>query len=142
MLFLSSAKPGGVVGPVLPYENGRNLKDNLTRNAILPKSVSPDYISRTNAISEEKTTKEALKESSRDKKQQQQQPAPQTQSNVGTKPGPMVGMDININPYQPQPKAGQLNQRIAIDLKLLQAQSQFGSIGTPAVAVPASHPIR
>lgn len=126
------------MGPVLPYENGRNLKDNLTRNASLPKSVSPDYISRNNAISEEKTTKDALKESSRDKKQQQ----PQTQSNVGTKPGPMVGMDININPYQPQPKAEQLNQRIAIDLKLLQAQSQFGSMGTPAVAVPASHPIR
>ena len=129
-----TAKPGRVVGPVLPYENGRNLKDTLTSIATLPQSVSPNCIFRTNTISQEKSTTEALKDSSQDK-----QPSPQ--SNMATKPAPVTGIDININPYQPQPKADQLNQRIAIDLKLLQAQSQFSAIGTPAVAVPASHPL-
>lgn len=122
------------MGPVLPYENGRNLKDTLTSIATLPQSVSPNCIFRTNTISQEKSTTEALKDSSQDK-----QPSPQ--SNMATKPAPVTGIDININPYQPQPKADQLNQRIAIDLKLLQAQSQFSAIGTPAVAVPASHPL-
>jgi hypothetical protein len=46
-----------------------------------------------------------------------------------------MAMDVNTNPYyQPQSRVEQLNERIAIDAKLLQAQSQFGPVGSAAVA--------
>lgn len=42
-------------------------------------------------------------------------------------------MDVNTNPYyQPQSRVEQLNERIAIDAKLLQAQSQFGPAAVAA----------
>jgi len=49
-----------------------------------------------------------------------------------------MAMDVNTNPYiQPQAKGDQLSDRITIDAKLLQAQSQFGAAGAAAVAVAA-----
>lgn len=47
-------------------------------------------------------------------------------------------VDMNSNPYyHPQPKAEQINDRLPIDAKFLQAQSQFGAVGAAAVAVAA-----
>lgn len=137
LCFSLSSKPGRVVGPVMPYENGRTLKDTLTRTAFVSQPVSPNCIVRNNGINQKKSTIEALKDVSQEK------PQPSSQSNMATKAAPAMVIDININPYQPQPKEDQLNQRIAIDLKLLQAQTQLGAIGTPAaIAVPASHTLR
>ena len=54
------------------------------------------------------------------------------------KSAPGMVVDMNSNPYyQPQAKAEQLNDRLAIDAKLLQAQSQFCAVGAAAVAVAA-----
>ncbi|KAH9779450.1 mitogen-activated protein kinase 19 [Citrus sinensis] len=128
-----AAKPGRVVGSVMPYENGRNIKDiydarMFYRNAVLPpQNVSPHCFFRTNTINQEKSGLESGRSS-------HVKPEP-TQHNPAAKPTHGLPVDVNMNPYyQPQAKVDQLNERIAIDAKLLQAQSQFGAA---AVAVAA-----
>ncbi|XP_050218244.1 mitogen-activated protein kinase 19-like [Mercurialis annua] len=135
--FSCAAKPGRVVGSVVPYESGRNMKDACDsrifyRNAVLPpQTVSPHCFFRTNTMTQDKSMMESEKDSSHIRRQP-------TQSNIATKPTPVMAMDMNANPYyQPQPKVEQLNERITIDTKLLQAQSQFGAVGAAAVAVAA-----
>ncbi|KAJ9153433.1 hypothetical protein P3X46_026872 [Hevea brasiliensis] len=129
-----TAKPGRVVGSVVPYENSRNIKDAYDarifyRNAVLPpqQTVSPHCFFRNNAMAQEKSTV-SEKDTSLAK-----QPLPEC--NMAAKPGPVMAIDMNTIPYyQPKAKVEQLNERIAIDAKLLQAQSQFGAA---AVAVAA-----
>ncbi|KAI9385712.1 hypothetical protein POPTR_011G102500v4 [Populus trichocarpa] len=130
---MPSAKPGRVVGSVVPYENGRNVKDlydtrMFCRNAVLPpQTSSPHCFLRTNTLIQEKSISETGKDS-----QTKQQPP---KCNVAAKPSSGMAMDVNTNPYyQPQSRVEQLNERIAIDAKLLQAQSQFGPVGRAAVA--------
>lgn len=132
-----TAKPGRVVGSVLPYENGRNIKDaydsrEFYRNAILPpQTVSPHCIFRTNTTTQEK----AISVSEKNTPQAKQQIP---HYNMVTKPTTIMGIDMNANPYyQAQAKVEPLNERLAIDAKLLQAQSQFGAVGAAAVAVAA-----
>ncbi|KAA8524054.1 hypothetical protein F0562_010515 [Nyssa sinensis] len=132
-----AAKPGRVVGPVIQYENCRNIKDAYdasvaVRNAVLPQAISPHYLLRTtNSVNEEKSGTET----ERDSTQVKQQPP---QFSLSAKPTTGMAIDINTNPYhQPQAKAGQLNDQITIDAKLLQAQSQFGVIRATTVAVAA-----
>lgn len=132
--FLSTAKPGRVVGSVVPCDNGRSVKDayearTFYRNAILPpQSVSPHCFFRANTMMQDKSVSESEKRAS----QMQQQPSPY---NLAGKPTSAMAIDMNANPYyQPQSKVDQLNERMAIDAKLLQAQSQFGAA---AVAVAA-----
>uniref|UniRef100_A0A6N2KLP7 mitogen-activated protein kinase n=1 Tax=Salix viminalis TaxID=40686 RepID=A0A6N2KLP7_SALVM len=61
VLFCCTAKPGRVVGSVVPYENGRNIKDlndarMFCRNAALPpQTSSPHCFFRTNTLIEEKS---------------------------------------------------------------------------------------
>lgn len=136
-----TAKPGRVIGSVVPYENGRNIKDSYDarisyRNAVLvPQNVSPHYFFRTNnTLNQEKAgvVAEAGKDPSTVKAKQQQ-------CVMGAKPVHGLPIDINSNPYyhQSQAKLEQLNERITIDAKLLQAQTQFGAVGAAAVAVAA-----
>ncbi|KAL3612319.1 hypothetical protein D5086_003339 [Populus alba] len=131
-----SAKPGRVVGSVVPYDNGRNVKDAhdsriFYRNSVLPpQTVSPHCFFRANTMVQEKSISEPEKDS-----QTKQQPP---LCNMAAKPSSGMAMDVNTNPYcQPQARVEQLNERIAIDAKLLQAQSQFGPVGAAAVAVAA-----
>ncbi|KAJ4842172.1 Mitogen-activated protein kinase 19 [Turnera subulata] len=134
-----TAKPGRVVGSTLQYENGRNINEGyeammLYRNAVLPpQTVSPHCSFRTNAIVQETSVSGSQMDALKAKEQPQQ-------CNMSAKPGPGIPMaiDMNTNPYYlPQGKVNQLNERIAIDAKLLQAQSQFGAAGAAAVAVAA-----
>ncbi|KAA8526728.1 hypothetical protein F0562_009043 [Nyssa sinensis] len=132
-----TAKPGRVVGPVLPYESDKNIKDAydarvVIRNAIVPpQAMSPRYFLRTSAVNQEESGTQVKG----DPAQAKQQP---TQFNLTAKPGIGMTIDINTNRYnQPHAKAGHLTDRIAIDTKLLQAQSQFGVISAAAVAVTA-----
>ncbi|KAK2638616.1 hypothetical protein Ddye_026411 [Dipteronia dyeriana] len=132
-----TAKPGRVVGSsIAPYENSRNIKDTydariLYKNAILPpQNVSPHCFFRTNTVNREKSGLEVGKDSSHVKLEQQ--------CIVAAKPVHGIPIDVNSNPYyQPQAKLDQLNDRITIDAKLLQAQTQFGAVGAAAVAVAA-----
>nr|AMO00482.1 mitogen-activated protein kinase 13 [Manihot esculenta] len=127
-----TAKPGRVVGSVVPYENGRNIKDAYDarifyRNAVLPpqQTVSPHCFFMNNTLTRGKST-----ESEKDTSQ-----AKQPECKMAAKPAPVMAIEMNANPYyQPKAKVEQLNERIAIDAKLLQAQSQFGAA---AVAVAA-----
>ncbi|EXC11699.1 Mitogen-activated protein kinase 19 [Morus notabilis] len=124
-----AAKPGRVVGPVLPYENGRNTKetyDPRMRNGILPQAVSPHCFFRTHTTNQEKSGLETS----------QLKPQSQTeQLNVAGKQSPSMVIDVNTNPYYRQQQ--KVDQLSAIDAKLLQAQSQFGAVGAAAVAVAA-----
>lgn len=125
------------MGSVVPYENGRNIKDSCDsrifyRNAVLPpQTISPHCFFRTNGVNQDKSGLEAGRGSSHVK--------PDTTQNIAaTKPARGMPIDVNPNPYyQSQTKVDQLNDRIAIDAKLLQAQSQFGAVGAAAVAVAA-----
>ncbi|CAA2982779.1 mitogen-activated kinase 19-like [Olea europaea subsp. europaea] len=61
----------------------------------------------------------------------------QPQPYMQTKLNPGMNIEVNSNPYYgTQAKVG-LNGQLAIDVKLLQAQSQFGMAGAAAVAVAA-----
>ncbi|KAI3457590.1 hypothetical protein Pfo_014253 [Paulownia fortunei] len=152
--WVPNAKPGRVVGPVLPYENVRPANDShdgrvYVQNAILPQSISPHCFFRANSgKNQDKYRMETEIEASQ-VKQQSKQYMPVKSIN-GTsididckaKPhytssilNPGMSFDINSNPYyQSQAKAGMLNTQIAIDAKLLQAQSQFVAAGAAVVA--------
>lgn len=129
----SATRPGGVMGPVVSYEMGRSMKDSydsriVMRNAVLPpQTVSPHYFFRLNQAKPGSETEQ--NPSSR--AMQQPQPRHRVQP-----PTHEIAIDMNTNPYQQQPqhKADQYSSRIALDAKLMQAQSQLGAT---AVAMAA-----
>lgn len=137
-----SARPGRVVGPVLPYENGRNMKvdsDNRTafyRSAAVPsQSISPQCLMRPYSANQEKLARET----NSSHPQEKQTLASQYKMAVNPVPG-MAKIDVNTNPYFPtqaEVGVGQLNDRISIEAKVFQAQSQFGAVGAAAVAISA-----
>ncbi|KAF7822575.1 mitogen-activated protein kinase 19-like [Senna tora] len=120
-----TAKPGRVIGAVLPYENVRNIKNTcepriINRNG-LPQAVSPQGILRAHPTNPENTVSETHKDFSQ-------------KSNIPAR----QAIDLNTNPYFQQAKVDHLDDPIStIDTKLLQAQSQFGAAGVAAVAVAA-----
>lgn len=127
------------MGPILPYEDFRNIKDDygtriFDRNSVhTPQAVTPQWFFKTRAMNQEKSGLETQRESSQAKPQIQPQ-----QCNVPAKRASGMAMDVNTKLYyQPQDKVDQLDDRITIDAKLLQAQSQFGAAGAAAVAVAA-----
>ncbi|TYH29871.1 hypothetical protein ES288_A01G047400v1 [Gossypium darwinii] len=120
-----SAKPGRIVGSVVPYENGKNTKDGFDskifyRHAVLPpQNISPHCFYRTTTKHQEKS-------------------GIQPQFTMVAKPAPGMVVDINNHLYyHPETKSDQLTDRLPIDAKLLHAQTQFGAVGAAAVAVAA-----
>ncbi|KAJ6417134.1 hypothetical protein OIU84_002937 [Salix udensis] len=92
---------GRVVGSVVPYKNGRNIKDlndarMFCRNVALPpQTTSQQCFFGTNTLIQEKSIVEAEKDS-----QTKQQPP---QCNVVDKTSYGMAMDVSTNPYyQPQ----------------------------------------
>ncbi|KAI4387997.1 hypothetical protein MLD38_000375 [Melastoma candidum] len=135
-----NAKPGRVVGPVLPYNASRGIKDsnearNSYRSSASPaEPLSQPFISNPHAVIREKSLRDAVNNSLKEK-------LPATQCNVAVKPDSTMSIDINPMPYFQSPAdVGQLNGRLAIDAKVFQAQaqSQFGAVGAAAVAI-ATH---
>jgi mitogen-activated protein kinase 1/3 len=108
-------------------EYGSRMYD---RNAVhTPQAVTQQWFLKTQTANQEKSGFEEERDLSQAKPQQ---------CNVTAKPASGMAMDVNTNPYiQPQTKGDQLNDRITIDAKLLQAQSQFGAAGAAAIAVAA-----
>ncbi|GLU17761.1 hypothetical protein SLE2022_341170 [Rubroshorea leprosula] len=132
-----TAKPGRVVGSVVPFDNSRSMKETYDarpphRNtALAPQTVSPHCFFRANTMNQEKSR------SNGDMDPSQTKPNPQ-QCDMLVKSTPIMPVDINSHPYyQPQAKADQNNDRILIDAKLIQAQSQFGAASAAAVAIAA-----
>ncbi|GKV04209.1 hypothetical protein SLEP1_g16401 [Rubroshorea leprosula] len=132
-----TAKPGRVVGSVVPFDNSRSMKETYDarpphRNtALAPQTVSPHCFFRANTMNQEKSR------SNGDMDPSQRKPNPQ-QCDMLVKSMPIMPVDINSHPYyQPQAKADQNNDRILIDAKLIQAQSQYGAASAAAVAIAA-----
>ncbi|KAL6553519.1 Mitogen-activated protein kinase 19 [Orobanche gracilis] len=137
------AKPGRVVGPVLPYENESYDGGMYVQNCVVPpQSLSPQYFFRT-------STRRNQDNCRTDESQVQKHYMPPVRSINGTstdvrgqsqqyaapKLDPVMGADMNSNAYYQSPaKAGIMNGQIAIDAKLLQAQTQFLSSGPAAAA--------
>ncbi|KAI4333451.1 hypothetical protein L6164_018262 [Bauhinia variegata] len=124
-----AARPGRVVGPVLPCENGRHVKGSYEprffyqNGGVLPQAISPHCFFRTHTTNPEKIMSETRKDLSQAKHQ-----LPSQQRNI-------PAMDLNTNPYLQQSK---INDPITpIDVKILQAQSQFSAVGAAAVVVAA-----
>ncbi|KAM7495363.1 hypothetical protein LguiB_029972 [Lonicera macranthoides] len=140
---MPTAKPGRVVGPVIPYDGNRGVKDvydtrgACLRNAVLPPQIiSPHYFFRTNnSGNKEKSRTQAESDCLLAKQQHRQAqciPAKLPPGHGG------MAIDMNTNPYFQQPQANSNNEHpMTIDAKLRQAQSQFGAVGAAAVAVAA-----
>ncbi|PKI54276.1 hypothetical protein CRG98_025336 [Punica granatum] len=115
-----SAKPGRVVGPVLPSENVRSTKDSYDprfyRNAVLPpQSISPHCFFRPQSVGNEKPVRDSNRNTTSQEKL------------VNT-----ASPQVNPNPYFPSQASSigqKLNERIAMEAKMFQAQSQFGTVG-------------
>ncbi|KAJ4981149.1 hypothetical protein NE237_031986 [Protea cynaroides] len=134
---ISMAKPGKVVGPVMPCENGSNVKDGydpkmLIRNAVLPpQGIPPPYCYRRPSMKHERLGAECERDLS------QAKPLP-PQYSMSAKLAPEIALDMNSSPFYLTRagvmKADQIDDRIAIDTNLLQAKSQFGGIAPAATA--------
>ncbi|KAL6975564.1 Mitogen-activated protein kinase 19 [Sarracenia purpurea var. burkii] len=137
-----AAKPGRVVGPVLPYECSRSINNAydaraFLRNSTVPHGISPHFVTRTNPANQEKSGPEVDRDSSAQVRQQPQPSLPEC-NNAAKPAAAQIAIDINTNPYyQPPISSRQLNEQIAINAKLLQEQSQFGAIGAAAITVAA-----
>ncbi|XP_017602858.1 mitogen-activated protein kinase 19-like [Gossypium arboreum] len=125
-----AAKPGRVVESVITHENPKNTKDGYDAKVFHQTTVLPPQPrSSTNTINQEK---------SRIQSDMNQQAKLQPQFSMAASQSPAMAVGMKSNPYQqPQAKAEQLNDRLGIDAKILQAQTQFGAVGAAAVAVVA-----
>ncbi|KAL3613711.1 Mitogen-activated protein kinase 19 [Castilleja foliolosa] len=120
---IAKAKPGRVVGPVLPNENFGRANNSHDGRVYFHNILSPQLITNS-ARNQEKRTVETEIESSQVKQQQPKQYMPVKSTNG-------MHFDVNSNPYsyQPQAKTSLLNSQIAMNAKLLNAQSQFVAAG-------------
>ncbi|PIN19812.1 Mitogen-activated protein kinase [Handroanthus impetiginosus] len=146
-----NAKTERVVGPVLPYENVKCVNNSYgervyIQGAVLPlQSISPHRFFRTiSGKNQEKCGAEA----SQAKQQSQDHVRVKSINGIVCKEPPeeyalaklnhMMSSDMNVNPYyHSQSKAGTMDGQIAIDAKLLQAQSQFVAAGAANICVAA-----
>lgn len=79
----------------------------------------------------EKSLREDVNNSSQEKQ-------PSTQCNFAVNPISHMVIDVNPIQYFPsQAEVGQFNERLAIDAKVFQAQSQLGAVSAVAVAIAA-----
>ncbi|KAK6157088.1 hypothetical protein DH2020_011336 [Rehmannia glutinosa] len=111
---IPQAKPGKVIGPVLPYENGNAIKESydprtLVRNTVVSAQVIPSpYYYHKNGTG--KTEKLA----------------------------PDIAINIDSNPFYAaeagSTKLDRADDRVMIDTNLLQAKAQYGGQGVGVVA--------
>ncbi|GFP78747.1 mitogen-activated protein kinase 20 [Phtheirospermum japonicum] len=114
---IPQAKPGKVVGPVLPYEKVNVVKDtvgSLVRNTVLPRQVTPSpyYYNRNNSTGKP----ERLSSSS---------------SVADTKQAPDIAINIDNNPFYMAraavtAKVEHVDDRVVIDANVLQTKAQYG----------------
>ncbi|KAL6144230.1 hypothetical protein ACLB2K_054925 [Fragaria x ananassa] len=134
------AKPGRVVGPVVPYDNGNIVKDaydrrTLVRNTVLPPQAVPPYCYRKpGSGSQERSAVEMNRDFSSQTKQV-------VQCGMASKVAPDVAINIDTNPFF-MTRVGvnkvEHDDRIAIDTNFLQSKAPYGGIGS-AAATAAAH---
>ncbi|XP_044493228.1 mitogen-activated protein kinase 20-like [Mangifera indica] len=132
------AKPGKVVGPVVPYENTSVMKDaydprTFIRSAVLSQAVPSAYCYRKSGTG--KQEKSTAMDSERELSTQEKQGP---QCHMGAKLTPDIAVNIDSNPFFMKRvgvnKVDRGNDRIAIDTNLLQAKAQYGGIGAATTA--------
>ncbi|KAK7276771.1 hypothetical protein RIF29_17917 [Crotalaria pallida] len=133
------AKPGKVVGPVVPYEYASVVKDSydprtFIRGSVLPSQPIPPptyYYQRSNSGNQERL---AATEADKGVSLQQAKHA-QQQCGVNAKLAPEIAINIDSNPFF-MTRAGitkiEQDDRIAIDTNLLQPKTQYGGISATA----------
>lgn len=137
---ISQAKPGKVVCPVLPFENGNVIKEAYDQRAFVRNTIHvphvnpPAYCYRGNgSVKQEKSTMETERISS----QTRQLP----QCGIASKLAPDIAIDIDNNPYYVTRAAVgnvHVDDRITIDTNLLQAKSQYSGISVAAAAAASA----
>ncbi|GER29136.1 mitogen-activated protein kinase [Striga asiatica] len=124
-----NTKPGRVVGPILPYEKVWKVNDSSSYDGvhILPsQSISPQCYFQKSSGTNQNNSRTSTSQAQQTLPNQQQYTAPPAKSISGG-----TYIDCNSNPYyQPHSKVAvggimNMNGQIAIDAKLLQAQTQF-----------------
>lgn len=144
-LDVYSAKPGKVVGPVVPYENSGLMKDGydprtFIRSTVLPQVAPSSYCYRKSSMG--KQEKSSTMDSERDRSSQVKQGP---QCGMAAKFAPDIAINIDSNPFFMTRvgvnKVENIDDRITIDANLLQAKAQYGGIGaaTSAGATAAVH---
>ncbi|NP_001238209.1 MAPK [Glycine max] len=132
----SQAKPGKVVGPVIPYEYASVVKGTYDPRTFMRGSVLPsqpilptNHYQRSTSGKQERSATEADKGVSLQSKLAQQ-------CGVNAKIAPDTAINIDTNPFF-MTRAGvnkiEQDDRIAIETKLLQSKAhQYGGISTTA----------
>ncbi|RDY02412.1 Mitogen-activated protein kinase 20 [Mucuna pruriens] len=130
------AKPGKVVGPVIPYEYASVVKGSydprtFMRGPVLPSQPIPstNHYQRPTSRKQERSATESDKGVSLQSKLAQQ-------CGVNAKIAPDIAINIDTNPFF-MTRAGvnkiEQDERIAIDTKLMQSKAhQYGGISTTA----------
>ncbi|GAU51740.1 hypothetical protein TSUD_131490 [Trifolium subterraneum] len=136
------AKPGKVVGPVVPYEYGNVVKDSYDPRAFIrgsvlpPQPVPPAYYYQRpgSTANQERSTAEGDKSVVLQAKHGQQ-------CGVDSKLGPDIIINIDTNPFfMTRVGANKLEKddQIAKETNMLQSKTQYGG-GVGAAAGPPAH---
>lgn len=136
------AKPGKVVGPVVPYENASVRKDaydprTFVRSTVLPQAVPTAYCYRKSSTGKQEMDSE---------RELPSQVKHVPQCGMAAKFATDIAINIDSNPFF-MTRAGvnkveHAENQISIDTNLLQAKSQYGGVGaaaTTAAATAAAH---
>lgn len=138
--FFLSAKPGKVVGPVVPYEYGSVVKDSydpraFIRGSVLPAQPVPQAYYYQRPTSTGNQERPAATEA--DKGGVPLQAKHAQQCGVNAKIAPEIAINIDTNPFF-MTRAGvnklEKDDQIAIETNLLQSKAQYGGIGAAAGA--------
>ncbi|KAI4308084.1 hypothetical protein L6164_031196 [Bauhinia variegata] len=131
------AKPGKIVGPVVPYEYGTVVKDSydprtIIRGSVLPPQAVPPsyYYQRSSSGNQERSATEADKSLPLQANKAQQ-------CGVNAKVAPDIAINIDTNPFF-MTRAGvnkiEQDDQIAINTNLLQTKAQYAGISAAAGA--------
>ncbi|XWS41061.1 hypothetical protein CRYUN_Cryun17cG0048200 [Craigia yunnanensis] len=127
------AKPGKIVGPVVPYENGTIMKDTYDPRTFIRSTVPPQAAHPACSYHKSSTGKQerSTMESERELPSQTKQVP---QCGMAAKFSPDIAINIDSNPFfmTRVNKVEPANDRINIDTNLLQAKAR--GVGVAATA--------
>ncbi|KAH9706237.1 mitogen-activated protein kinase 20 [Citrus sinensis] len=132
------AKPGKVVGPVVPYENASVRRDaydprTFIRSTVLPQAVPAAYCYRKSSTGKQEMDSE---------REMPSQVKHVPQCGMAAKFATDIAINIDSNPFF-MTRAGvnkveHIEDQISIDTNLLQTKSQYGGVGAAATAAAAT----
>lgn len=134
---IPQAKPGRVVGPLPPYENGNLLNEAYDPRSLIKSTaassrvIPPAYCYRRNGTVKQERSRETERSLSSKTNQLEQ-------CSMATKGGSEIAINIDTNPFY-MTRAGvnkmdHVDDRTTIDANLLQPKSQYGRIGKDSSA--------